>query len=96
MVDQIEAGIDLDSDPGTNCLDRWRRDQQLKRRLFRRQACREVLYMQELQIDLFNLYSERGDISKLIAVRYSNCAAEAQTDAQIRALEDAFAIGRSR
>jgi hypothetical protein len=96
IVDRIEAGIGLDSDASADCLEHWLREQQYKRRFFRTQACREVLHMQQLQIDLFHLYSEHGDISKLIAIRYSNCAAEAQIEAQIRALEDAFAIGRFR
>jgi hypothetical protein len=92
IVEKIESGVDPDPDPSTRGLDHWSRAQQIKRRFFRTQACREVLFMQELQHDLFYLYHDQGDISKLIAVRYSTFAAEAQTEAQFRALEAAYDV----
>ena len=94
LVDQMDAGEE-DIDPDIlqdRGLEQFRQSQQQKRKTSRLQAYREVLFMQEFQYDLFDLYRSRGDISSLIAARYSNYCADSQVEALRRGEEDARAI----
>ena len=90
LVDQMDAGNEISPELlSDRALEQFRQPQQLRRRHSRFEACKEVLTIQEFQLDLFDLFNSRGNISQLIATRYSKHCAEAQDEAQQRGLQDA-------
>jgi hypothetical protein len=95
IVLQLDSGDEMDSNKLGDIdlgLHRYRQPQYSKRKESRSTSNREVFFLQEFQLDLFDLYGSRGAISKLIAVRYSNLSTGAQEEAQLRASENACAV----